>query len=32
MGYGPAGCVSGSPGKDDVCSQAGIDKMAEQLK
>jgi uncharacterized protein GlcG (DUF336 family) len=24
--------VSGSPGKDDVCSQAGIDKVAEQLK
>ncbi len=23
--------VSGSPGKDDVCSQAGIDKVAEQL-
>jgi len=24
--------VSGSPGKDEVCSQAGIDKVAEQLK
>lgn len=24
--------VSGSPGKDDVCSQAGIDKAAGQLK
>jgi len=24
--------VSGSPGKDDVCSQAGIDKIADQLK
>jgi uncharacterized protein GlcG (DUF336 family) len=24
--------VSGSPGKDDVCSQAGLDKMASQLK
>ena len=24
--------VSGSPGKDDVCSQAGIDKVAAQLK
>jgi uncharacterized protein GlcG (DUF336 family) len=24
--------VSGSPGKDDVCSQAGIDKVASQLK
>lgn len=24
--------VSGSPGKDDVCSQAGIDKVAEQLR
>jgi uncharacterized protein GlcG (DUF336 family) len=24
--------VSGSPGKDDVCSQAGIDKVAGQLK
>jgi len=24
--------VSGSPGKDDVCSQAGIDKVADQLK
>lgn len=23
--------VSGSPGKDDVCSQAGIDKVADQL-
>ena len=24
--------VSGSPGKDDECSKAGIDKVAEQLK
>ena len=24
--------VSGSPGKDDVCSQGGIDKVADQLK
>jgi uncharacterized protein GlcG (DUF336 family) len=24
--------VSGSPGKDDVCSQAGIDKVVDQLK
>jgi uncharacterized protein GlcG (DUF336 family) len=24
--------VSGSPGKDDVCSQAGIDKVAGELK
>jgi uncharacterized protein GlcG (DUF336 family) len=24
--------VSGSPGKDDVCSQAGLDKVAGQLK
>ena len=24
--------VSGSPGKDDVCAQAGIDKVADQLK
>ena len=24
--------VSGSPGKDDECSQAGIDKVADQLK
>jgi uncharacterized protein GlcG (DUF336 family) len=24
--------VSGSPGKDDVCSQAGIDKVADQPK
>ena len=24
--------VSGSPGKDDACSQAGIDKVADQLK
>jgi uncharacterized protein GlcG (DUF336 family) len=24
--------VSGSPGKDDVCSQAGIDKVADLLK
>jgi uncharacterized protein GlcG (DUF336 family) len=24
--------VSGSPGKDDVCSQAGIDRVADQLK
>ena len=24
--------VSGSPGKDDVCSQAGIDKVSDQLK
>ena len=24
--------VSGSPGKDDICSQAGIDKVAGQLK
>ena len=24
--------VSGSPGKDDVCSKAGIDKVADQLK
>ena len=24
--------VSGSPGKDDECSQAGIDKVAAQLK
>ena len=23
---------SGSPGKDDDCSQAGIDKVADQLK
>ena len=23
--------VSGSPGKDDVCSQAGVDKVADQL-
>jgi uncharacterized protein GlcG (DUF336 family) len=23
--------VSGSPGKDDVCSQAGIDKVVDQL-
>jgi uncharacterized protein GlcG (DUF336 family) len=27
-----AGGVTGSPGKDDVCSQAGIDKVADQLK
>ena len=24
--------ISGSPGKDDDCSQAGIDKVADQLK
>jgi len=24
--------VSGSPGKDDICAQAGIDKIADQLK
>jgi len=24
--------VSGSPGKDDDCSQAGIDKIADQMK
>jgi uncharacterized protein GlcG (DUF336 family) len=24
--------VFGSPGKDDVCSQAGIDKVADLLK
>jgi len=24
--------VSGSPSKDDVCSQAGIDRVADQLK
>jgi uncharacterized protein GlcG (DUF336 family) len=24
--------ISGTPGKDDVCSQAGIDKVADQLK
>jgi uncharacterized protein GlcG (DUF336 family) len=24
--------VSGTPGKDDVCSQAGIDKVADELK
>lgn len=24
--------VSGTPGQDDVCAQAGIDKVAEQLK
>jgi uncharacterized protein GlcG (DUF336 family) len=24
--------VSGSPGKDDECSKAGIDKVADQLK
>jgi uncharacterized protein GlcG (DUF336 family) len=24
--------VSGSPGKDDECSQAGIDKVIDQLK
>ena len=24
--------VPGSPGKDDVCSQAGIDKVADQLR
>jgi uncharacterized protein GlcG (DUF336 family) len=24
--------VSGSPGKDDICSQAGIDKVASELK
>jgi uncharacterized protein GlcG (DUF336 family) len=24
--------VSGSPGKDEVCSQAGVDKVAAQLK
>ena len=30
-GIGAIG-VSGSPGKDDVCSQAGIDKVAAQLK
>ena len=24
--------VSGSPGKDDVCSQAGIDKVTDQLR
>jgi uncharacterized protein GlcG (DUF336 family) len=27
-----AGGVSGTPGKDDDCSQAGIDKVADQLK
>jgi uncharacterized protein GlcG (DUF336 family) len=29
--FGAVG-VSGSPGKDDVCSQAGIDKVTDQLK
>ena len=24
--------VSGSPGKDEVCAQAGVDKVADQLK
>lgn len=24
--------ISGSPGQDDVCAQAGIDKVADQLK
>jgi uncharacterized protein GlcG (DUF336 family) len=24
--------VSGTPGKDDVCAQAGLDKVADQLK
>jgi uncharacterized protein GlcG (DUF336 family) len=24
--------VSGTPGKDDECSQAGINKVADQLK
>jgi len=24
--------ISGSPGKDDVCSQVGIDKVADQLR
>ena len=24
--------VSGSPGRDDECSKAGIDKVADQLK
>jgi uncharacterized protein GlcG (DUF336 family) len=24
--------VSGSPGKDDICAQAGIDKVADRLK
>jgi len=24
--------VSGSPGKDDVCAQAGLDKVVDQLK
>ncbi len=24
--------VSGSPGKDEECAQAGIDKVADQLK
>jgi uncharacterized protein GlcG (DUF336 family) len=24
--------VSGSPGKDDVCSQAGIDRVADQIR
>jgi len=24
--------ISGSPGKDDVCSQAGIDKVADQIR
>jgi uncharacterized protein GlcG (DUF336 family) len=24
--------ISGSPGKDDVCSQAGIDKVVDQLR
>ena len=24
--------VSGSPGKDEVCAQAGLDKVADQLK
>jgi uncharacterized protein GlcG (DUF336 family) len=33
-GYEVVGAVgiSGSPGKDDVCSQAGIDKVADQLR
>jgi uncharacterized protein GlcG (DUF336 family) len=30
-GIGAVG-VSGSPGKDEVCSQVGIDKVADQLK
>jgi uncharacterized protein GlcG (DUF336 family) len=42
--HSPAGCrsvgddvvgavgVSGSPGKEDDCSKAGIDRVADQLK